>query len=175
MKTITFSLSPESIAKACNELDWYKKTIERKTKQLQKRIAERIQWSAQSGFATAVRDDLLSAGTRYADVTVTISEEGDTTVVIANGEDAVFVEFGAGVHHNGSVGQSPNPFVAENNLEFTIGSYDKGHGSQDIWGFKEDGRIILTYGTPASMPMYHGLQDALNDLVNIANEVFGND
>ena len=115
-------------------------------------------------------DDVVSGEKRYANVDVTVNEEGNATVVIASGNDAVFVEFGAGVYNNGSVGTSPHPKGAE--LGFTIGSFGKGNGRKDVWGYYGEGGLTLTHGTPASMPMYRGMREACDRLAEIAWEVF---
>ena len=175
MKTIEFSLSPESIAKACNKLDWYKKTIEHRTERLRKLIASRILWSAQSGFNTATRDGILGGDPLQGNVLVEMQEEGqNVTVVFTNSEDAVFIEFGTGVYFNGSAGSSPHPQGAE--FGYLIGTYGLGNGAKNVWGFTdESGQFHLTHGAPAAMPMYNGMKDAIDALADLANEVFGND
>ena len=115
-------------------------------------------------------DDLLRGGQRTAQVDVTIEDRENVTLVIASGEDAIWAEFGAGVHHNGSPGSSPHPKGSE--LGFTIGSYGKGMGKKDIWGFYEDGELRLTHGAPATMPMYNALKTVCDEISEIAREVF---
>ena len=101
-KVIRISLSEKDIDRAIKELEQYKREIIRKTELLRKKIAERIGTLAQSGFNGAVVDDLTdeSGGVRKAEVQVSIDERENVSVVIAAGEDAVWVEFGAGVYHN---------------------------------------------------------------------------
>jgi hypothetical protein len=101
---------------------------------------------------------------------MSIEERDNLSVVIADGEDAVWVEFGAGVHHNGSAGSSPHPSGAE--LGFTIGGYGKGRGKRETWGYYEDGELRLTHGTPATMPMYRAVKTVCDELTNITREVF---
>lgn len=172
-KTISFTLDVKSINRAIREIEAYKQEIVRKTNELRRRIAERIADDSSSGFASAIVDDLLSnsGGARGADVSVEVSDEGNVTLVIANGEDAVWCEFGAGVYHNGSAGSSPHPKGAE--LGFTIGSFGKGLGSKKVWGFYEDGELKLTHGAPATMPMYSACQRVCEEVATIAKEVFG--
>lgn len=171
-KVIRCSLDPKSIERAISEIREYKAEIVRKTNLLRKTVAERIAEDARGGFASAVVDDLLpdSGGARSANVDVTIDEQDNVSIVIANGEDAVWVEFGAGVFHNGSVRASPHPKGVE--LAMTIGGYGKGLGARNVWGFYEDGELKLTHGTPASMPMYNALTRVCADIVDIARGVF---
>lgn len=172
-KVIRISLSEKDIDRAIKELEQYKREIIRKTELLRTRIAERIANLAQSGFNGAVVDDLTdgSGGARKADVRVSIDERENVSVIIAAGEDAVWVEFGAGVFHNGSTGGSPHPKGSE--LGFTIGGYGKGMGKRQTWGFYEDGELRLTHGTPAVMPMYNALKTVCEEITSIAKEVFG--
>ena len=140
---------------AIREINEYKRDFIRKTEQLREKVAEFIRKDAQSEFNGAILDDLLSGGARYADVDVSVSDEGSVTLVIANGEDAIWVEFGTGVYHNGHSGSSPHPKGSE--LGFTIGGYGKGRGKKETWGFYEDGELMFTHGTPSVMPMYSAM------------------
>lgn len=171
-KVIRCSLDPKSIERAISEIREYKAEIVRKTDLLRRTVAEKIAEDARGGFASAVVDDLVpdSGGARSANVDVTIDEQDKVSIVIANGEDAVWVEFGAGVFHNGSVGASPHPKGAE--LGMTIGGYGKGMGARNVWGFYENGELKLTHGAPASMPMYNALTRVCADIVDIARGVF---
>lgn len=170
-KVIKFSLNDNDIEKAINELKLYKQEFQKKVDTYHKRIADEIANIASLNFSSAVLDDRVRGGTRKPDVTVDVQSRGKILVVVANGEDAVWCEFGAGVYHNGAVGSSPNPYG--NDLGFTIGSYGKGHGKQTAWGYYEDGELVITRGTPASMPMYNAAQDVMKRAIEIAREVFG--
>jgi len=169
-KVIRFGLSVNEIGKAIKELDKFKKDLDRKAALLREKIAERLASDAQSGFTGAVVDDLVKGGARYADVNVTVTDRGDISVVIANGEDAVWAEFGAGVTHNGAAGSSPHPKGQE--LGFVIGGYGMGRGKQQRWKFKEGEELIWTRGAPAAMPMYRSVQSVIADLPKLAREVF---
>ena len=171
-KVISVSLSESGIEKAIQELLAYKQEIIRKTELLRQKVAARLADEARSGFNGAIVDDLTGKNSpRLADVNVTVDNQDNVSVVVAEGEDAVWVEFGSGVYHNGSVGSSPHPKGAE--LGFTIGGYGKGNGKKEIWGFYEDGELRLTHGTPARMPMSQAMNTIINDIVSIAREVFG--
>lgn len=174
-KKISFALSSTDIDRAIKELANYKQDIQRKTDLLRERVAERLAEEAKQGFTGAVVDDVILKGgvhaPKYAQVDVSVDNRGSVTVVVASGEDAIWVEFGAGVYHNGSAGSSPHPQGAE--LGFTIGSFGKGNGKRQTWGFYEDGELKLTHGTPANMPMTRAVTTVCNEIVSIAKEVFG--
>lgn len=170
-RVISIPLDSNGIGNAIREIEEYKQEIKRKTDQLQKRVAERIAETASEGFGSAVVDDLLRGGTRTASVNVNVDTRGNVSVVVANGEDAVWVEFGAGVYYNGQAGSSPHPKGGE--LGMSIGGYGKGYGARNVWGFYEDGELKLTHGTPAAMPMYNAAKTVCAEIVKIAREVFG--
>jgi len=171
--TISFGLSESEIDRAIRELNQYKQDFLRKVDLLREKVAEHLADEARSGFRGAVVDDLLqnSGGARLAEVSVSVDNQSNVSLVIASGEDAIWVEFGAGVYHNGSVGSSPHPRGAE--LGFTIGSFGKGNGKKNVWGFYEDEVLKMTHGTPAKMPMYQAVQTVCNEIASIVREVFG--
>lgn len=171
-RKITVELTESGIDKAIKELEEYKKDIKRKTSLLQDRIAKRIEEEADKGFASAVVDDFVRGGYQKPDVTVNYTTQGDISVIVAQGEDAVWVEFGAGVYHNGNLGSSPHPRGSE--LGMTIGGYGQGKGKQRSWGFKDaDGTLHVTRGTPAQMPLEKAVLSVLDELPQMAKEVFG--
>ena len=165
-------LDPASIDAAVREIREYSEWVQRKTEELRQRVAYFIAKDASAVFNSAVADDLIGEGAVIGSVDVVVKDNGNITLVIANGDDAVFMEFGAGVYYNGGVGSSPNPLGAA--LGYTIGSYGKGNGAKNVWGFKgSDGQLHLTHGVPASMPMYKAMMAVVNDIEQIAREVFG--
>lgn len=174
-KTIKIGLSASEIQRAIDEVARFKTEFRKNVDTYRKRIAEEMAVYASTYFDNAVMDDVINGSPRKPDVNVEWSDDGKIAVVVAHGEDAVWCEFGAGVYHNGSVGSSPNPYG--NDLGFTIGSYGKGHGKQKAWGYYTDPEsktgLVLTHGTPASMPMYNAAQEVLRKSVEIAREVFG--
>ena len=178
MSTIVVELSVEGINDALKQIEAFKKSLDEKMRKLRERVATRIAWSASEGFSSALVSDVVKGEPEVNDVSVRVEEDGDMTLVIADGEKAVFIEFGAGVYYNGAVGQSPHPWVNGESPNpaiggFTIGSYGRGNGAKNAWAYyDENGQVTVTRGTPAAMPMYHGLQDALAVIRDLAEEVF---
>lgn len=182
-KTITMTLDAGSIQSAIAELRAYKAEFMRKVEELRKRVGERIRWSAEQGFKSAVVEDIAAV---YADdgrpanyhepndVTVTVGDDGTVTTVIASGSQMLFIEFGAGITHNGGramAGSSLHPWGDD--LGYLIGTYGEGHGSQRAWGFRVSNALVITRGTPAAMPMYKGWEEAIRTFDEIVKEVFG--
>jgi hypothetical protein len=171
-KKISFSLSESSIDAAIKELDAYKQDFLKKVETLRNKIAERIAAYAQEGFNGAIVDDIIDGSPREAEVDVSFNDRGGMTVVVAKGVDAIWVEFGAGVYHNGSTGTSPHPYGPE--LGFIIGGYGKGKGKRKVWGYKDDSnQLVLTHGTPAKMPLMKAVLSVSNDIPDLVREVFG--
>ena len=169
---IQCGLGSDEITRVRQELLNYKRDFLKKVDIFRERLAEEIANIAAFDFGNSVVDDLLNGNTRQANVDMSYSSKGDITVVVASGEDAVWCEFGAGVYHNGGAGSSPHPKGAE--LNFTIGTYGKGYGQKQVWGYaNEAGDIVLTHGTPATMPLYNAAQEVFRKAISIAKEVWG--
>ena len=170
-KVITFTLDESDIKRAISELKQYKKDFLNKVDTYRKRVAEEIANNASLRFGSSTMEHTVGGISRKPDVSVEVTERGKVSIVVANGEDAVWCEFGAGVYYNGSVGSSPNPYGSD--LGFTIGSYGKGYGKGKAWGYYDDtGELVITRGTPATMPMYNAAKEITKNAIRIAKEVF---
>lgn len=183
--TIAFTLDSKSIENAIRELEAYKTDFLQKCELVRQKVAERIRWSAEQGFSSAIVGDvigkvagkgkLVSAEPPQNDVSVEVKHDGDVSIVIAKGTQAVFIEYGAGVYHNGAAGDSPHPWGVQQG--FAIGAYPENgvpsKGVRNVWGYRDGGDIILTHGTPAAMPMYRGAEEAIRAIGDIVKEVFG--
>ena len=178
-RVISFELNEDSISQAIKEIEEYRDWLTRKMEELREKVAYRIAWSASSGFSNSLVSDVIRGKQEMSDVSVRIDSNDNVTVVIAEGKKAVFIEFGAGVYYNGPVGSSPHPWVSGESPNpvihgFTIGSYDKGNGAKKAWGYyDDDGKVVVTRGTPAAMPMYRGAKEAIASIKRLAQEVFG--
>lgn len=175
MKKITLILNEQSIDNAIKELQNYKKWVNDKCQELKREVAKAIADTAQNLFDSSYVETSLRGANYPASVSVTIDEQDDICIVMANGTDAVWVEFGAGVYYNTPAGTSPEPHGEE--LGLTIGSFSEKHnGEKQVWGYRDaEGNIILTHGTKATMPMYNAVQTVVHDLPDIAKRVFAND
>lgn len=169
---IRCTLDQDSIDKAIRKLEIFKGNFEQKVDKYRRRMAAEIARMASSNFSSATMEHTVQGMSQKPDVSVNVDERGFVSVVVANGEDAVWCEFGAGVYYNGSAGSSPNPYGKD--LGFTIGSYGKGYGKRKAWGYyDETGELVITRGTPATMPMYNAAREVTRKAIEIAREVFG--
>ena len=168
---IQFKLDEKDIGRAISEIARFKKDFLARVDTYRKRVAEELSNIASLKFGSATMEHTIMGATRKPSVNVSVSERGNISVVVADGEDAVWCEFGAGVYYNGSVGSSPNPYGKD--IGFTIGSYGKGYGKGRAWGYyDDDGELVITRGTPASMPMYNAAKEITRKAIEIAREVF---
>lgn len=170
-KTITVDIfNPSSIDDAIKELNDFAKWVEDKAEELRRAVSTRLDQIIKEGFNGNIPGDFYVEGYKVSNVEVNHEDYDKFSLVIAYGEEAVFIEFGAGVYYNpgGSTHPDMPPQIKH------IGTYGKGYGSRQIWGFYDaDGTLHLTHGNPASMPMYLGLQQILEELPSIAKTVFG--
>lgn len=150
----------------------YRRRLKERTELLRQRVADLIARQSEMIYRTSVADALIGESAPTGDVVVSVSEQGeDLTVVVATGKDAVFIEFGAGIHFNGEAGSSPHPDGG--GLGFTIGSFGLGHGKREVWGYYDSGHNLhLTHGVKAEMPLYRTMIAVADDIANIATEVF---
>ena len=179
MRTITINaLSEKSLREAAKQVERLKKDYEAKNKTFVKELAK-------AGMVEA-RNHLVGDGDSdppdfYTDNPYAKSGNkgayAESTLRL-QGEDVYFVEFGAGVHYNGHLGSSPNPNGIK--LGYTIGSYSNlggngySMGQYDHWWYTDDdGQGHVSYGTEATMPLFHASEHLKQEYKRIAKEVFG--
>ena len=160
---IKCTLSTEDIKRAIKELKAYKQKFLIKEKRLLEGLAEIGIKEASVRFTTAMYD-----GTN--DVSVRLNKAKNGYVIEAKGEAVAFIEFGAGVYHNGSE-PYPNPRPTG---VVGIGEYGQGKGKRKAWGYKnENDELVITRGNPAAMPMWYASEEIKNSVLRLAKEVFG--
>ena len=182
-KTIELLLNEESFNRAISDLKAWKQELKERTQLFQERIAEVIAELAQRGYDTAMSGTVVGFGNSNVpatsadilavkpEITVTCEHGNKYSVVIASGKYVCFIEFGTGVYYNGSAGTSMHPKGAE--LGLTIGSYGKGNGRKEIWGYYgETGELILTRGVRAQPFLYQATVYIAEHWEEIAQGVF---
>lgn len=183
-KNIYFGLSESSIDRAIKELQEYKTEFDKKCKVFRHAVAERVKQYADAEYANTWYNDLVIGGKQSVYIPTYVEETDEASIVVAEGLAAVFIEFGAGIHHNGGKGmlwRSPHPWGME--LKATIGSFPDralipSQGQYDTWGgigrkgSSGVGSTPETYGTQAQMPLYKAWNYAMADIEDIAKEIF---
>lgn len=172
MKKIRMTLSTSSIKDAIRQLEEHKRELSFKTMLFVQRLGE-------VGLRTVEAHKQSRGDSDFNDLEAHVELEriSDMSVkakLILHGKDVAFIEFGAGVHYNGTGGSSPNPYGQS--LGMIIGSYGKGYGLDDSWIYydEESGRFKTSYGTEAAMPMYLADVEIRRQFIEVAKEVFGN-
>lgn len=169
-KIIKCKLDVESLEKAIDELNAYQDEIMSKLESF-------IDMLVSMGVSEAnSRANSYLGDSKPAKVTTEyILKSKDTIIatVALVGEDAVFIEFGAGIYYNNG---NINPKGAE--LGFTIGSFPSEHPPNraihpGFWWYKgDDGNKHLSFGTQATMPIYFASETMRNNALQKALEVF---
>lgn len=160
---ITTGLSEKEINSAIVLLQNYKREFLEREKRLVEGLAEIGLKEASVRFTTAMYD-----GTN--DVSVHLDTTKNGYAIVADGKAVAFIEFGAGVYHNGS---EPYPNPRPKGI-VGIGEYGKGHGKRKAWGYlDENNELVITRGNPAAMPMWYASEEIKNAVLKVAREVFG--
>ena len=161
-KKITIQLSEESIKAAIKELKAYKRDIARKVEKLIDLMVQYGEDYAINQVGHVDSGETLSSIHGYRD--------GNKGVIVAGG-NAVWLEFGTGVRHNGSVGGSPHPKGAE--FGMTIGEYGQGKGSNPSgWWYYDGDKVKHTYGIEANLFMWRTARELERVAPELAREVF---
>ncbi len=168
-KKISISLSQKSIQNAIKEIEVYKRQLIERNELFVRRLAELGIPIIDQNIAAAQGDSDKSHNTY-----IKINSFGSYSEarLVVDGKDLLFIEFGSGVHYNGSAGTSPHPKGEE--FGYTIGSYGKGQGSKEFWFYYADtGEAVMSHGTESTMPVYRASQEIIRNIRRIAREVFG--
>lgn len=166
-----------SIENAISLVKDYAKKYEDNVVESKKRVADKCLQYATANMGSSWVDDIITTGKesdyafpRHAPVVFcSVSENENEVVLTASGYDAVWVEFGAGVHYNAPAGDSPHEWGAD--LGMLIGEYGMGQGKYDSW-LSPYG---VSRGTEAQMPLYNACIQTEEDAYDIIKEVFKDD
>ena len=158
-KKITITLDSKSIIAGLKEVRQYKDWVVAKEKELRLRLAARGATVASLQFARAVYNG-------SNDVSVRVDDTGSVAVIYASGSAVAFLEFGSGAKYGYGHPQAG---------EFGVGpgTYPDGKGHWDDpkgWWF---GHGQHSYGNPPAMAMHEAVQKMVEELTEIAREVFG--
>ncbi len=162
--------SAESLQKAAKQIqDYCDRLVDNNEVFLSQLCANGI--VAASGHLSNVADDYDPPDFESQDPHTVGGSTGNMSATLSLvGEQAAFVEFGAGIHYNGTPNGSPHPLGVE--LGFTIGSYGFGQGLKDEWHYKSGGEWKVSQGTPAAMPLFHAKQAIEDTVVMTAKAAF---
>lgn len=169
MKTIHIDIGdPKSVTAAIAELKDVRAEWRRKANLLCETVAAMIADQVSENLSEIdMSDDLKDISTHTATPRFPIlGAEARGNQVYIGGEEIAFVEFGAGIYHNG--GHS-NPLADKVQFETAIGSYGQGNGNKKYWFVAHN---LISCGTPAYMPIYRAIEAVKPKIPMIAREIF---
>ena len=168
---IQCSLTERSIDNAIRKLEAYQKDLDRKCKEICKRLAD---LGLQK--ATVDYENVAYVGTK--DVSLGIVETETGYILTAYGSVVLILEFGAGKtfgyghpqadEFGMGPGTHPDPHYRKVNGQL-VANWENPHG----WWVP--GLRAKTKGNAPSMAMYHAKQDMRGEIERIAREVFADD
>lgn len=147
-----------SITDAMNELRRYRRWVLAKETELRQRLAQLGANVASIQFAGATYDGVNN-------VSVRVDDTGSVAVIYAEGSAVAFIEFGAGSRYGYG-----HPEAAQ--FGVGPGTYPNGKGHWDDpngWWYRHGER---SYGNPPAMAMYQAREEIVNQLTQIARQVF---
>ena len=173
MKYITVDiLDRNSVQNAVAELKAVKQEWERKAKQAEEAIAQELARLIEANLsAIPYSDDIVDIGTHQETPGILMYgvEVNGSSVTVKGGDNSelAFIEFGAGVYHNG--GGQQNPLASEVSFDTAIGSYGNGNGLKPYWFIKHN---TISRGTPAYMPIWLALVEIREKAPTIVRGIF---
>lgn len=166
-RKITVPLSTAGIDRLFRGIKDYDAWIKRKVAEFAERLAKYGLGYAQIRLGTAIYDGVRNSK-------VSIEERGENKyAIVANGDDILFIEFGAGVKYGYG-----HPLASKVKPEMGPGTYPDGKGywnDPNGWWIPKEKGGGHTYGNPPNAPMYNTAQDLRAAVERIAQDVFGRD
>lgn len=162
----------DSIKNAVIELKATKREWERKANLCAEMIAAQLADMIQANLdAIPYTDDLKDTKTHQVVSMTTdrsiLAASAHGNMVYVAGAEVVFVEFGAGVYHNGNGNNNPLSEAVE--FDTDIGSYGKGQGNNKYWFVAHN---LISCGTPMYMPIYRALLAIKPEIPTLVRQVF---
>lgn len=161
MAKIEASLSKNSIDRAIRDIRAYKKNLSVKARKICEKLAISGAVNVSLGYASAIY-------TGQKDFNVTVEDIDNGYRILADGETALILEFGAGVTYGYGHPQA-------NSFGMGPGTYPDGKGHWDDprgWYLPAYAGGEHTYGNPPAMSMYETAKDLRSRVESVAREVF---
>jgi hypothetical protein len=161
MNIVIDPFDKKSIDKAIRELNRYKRWVQEKEELLRQRLAMVGASVASIEFSRAIYNG-------SNDVTVSVSDDGRTATIYAEGSKVLFIEFGSGSKYGyghpqaGEFGYGPGTY--------SDGPEGKGHWDDPGGWYYARGQH--SFGNPPAMAMVHVRDTMIEQVTAIAREVF---
>ena len=175
MKKLVVKLDAAGLNRLVKKLEAYEKRQTEKAAILLQRLADEGYEIVRAGFENAIYD-----GSAKTEVRIDTTGE-NVKAVVAAGNAVLFIEFGTGITY-----PDIHPEAAENGM--IRGEYGQKKGRNQKWAFYGEpgsngivvretskGKVVLTQGNPANMPVYNAIKRLQERLPELAKEVFDSD
>lgn len=167
--TIRIGLNTDDVSAAIRRLEAYRDDLDRKGKEICRRLSDIGATVARPIFASAYYDG-------NNDVDVTPDETKNGYVVTASGKAVLFIEFGAGATYGYGhpepmgygPGTWPDPHYGRDSSGAVVPNWSNDRG----WYTPKEAGGVHTYGNPPAMAMYLASQEVRNEVLRVAREVF---
>lgn len=170
-KVIKMKLDPDDIGRAIKELKDYQDSLMNK-------VSDFIDALVAEGFNVA-KARLASTRGDSTDAVVDsffITDTGELkkAIIVLDGDDCLFIEFGAGIMYNtgqqhplaGEFGYGPGTYPSEHPPNRAI------NPGRWIYGHNDDGTPLWSIGTEASMPIFGAAEHMRKIISTKAREIF---
>ena len=165
MISIKCDLSASSIDNAIKQIREYRESLNERVKELVTNLT-------MEGVEVAKTWVQVSQGDSHdASVDYLINAVGNIAAarIALSGKDALFIEFGAGVHYN----EADTPHAAQ--FGYGVGTYNPSSDNAfnpDGWFYWTGTERVHSYGTEGTYPLYHAAENARNKVIMKAVETF---
>lgn len=169
MNTIKCELSVSSIRSAIKELQDYRESFAEKINDFVDALVKEGITVAKIQLASGQGDSTASVDAFYVEADGNITK----AIIALNGEDALFIEFGSGIRYNNG---NSHPYAKQ--FGYGVGTYPSEHPpnkaiNPGYWWYGEKGEgLHLSFGTEATMPIYHAAETVRNLKIQKAIEIF---
>lgn len=168
-KVIKCKLDVDSLEKAINELDTYQEELMSKLEAFMDALLS-VGIAEASKRASSYAGDSKPANV-VAEYVLKSKDKLLATVALV-GEDAIFIEFGAGIAYNTG---TEHPKASE--FGYGVGTYPSKHPpnraiNPGYWFYRENGELKKSIGTQATMPIYFASETMRNNAIQKALEIF---
>jgi hypothetical protein len=168
-KVIKCKLDVASLDRAISELDTYQEELISKLESFVDALLS-VGVAEASGRASSYAGDSKPA--RVVAEYVLKSKDSILATIALVGEDALFIEFGAGIAYNTGM---EHPKAGE--FGYGVGTYPSKHPpnraiNPGYWFYRENGELKKSIGTQATMPIYFASETMRNNAIQKALEIF---
>lgn len=167
-KVIKCELDESSIDKAIEELRAYRTDLTNKLKLfVDSLVNDGIKIaSMRLGATLGDSDGVVTPGFGVVNGSIV------SAYIDLDGKEALFIEFGAGIAYNTG---AQHPKAGE--FGYGIGTYPSKHPpnkaiNPGYWFYRQDGELVRSVGTQATMPIYYAAETMRNNAIMRAAEIF---